>query len=160
MTEQEAQALARRWIRIWMPDRANSLPPRGDNHPRNSEDFQGVFWDFEFTDWRSIRLTARVAFDALLMVDESYDGPHYAFWLVGYGDATGKIQCEMGGTQPGQVAIQNYDSKDQSFAIKWLPFFRRGCWLSGCPLEASAHEKAEWIQGFSPEELQAWNLNF
>lgn len=44
------------------------------------------------------------------------------------------------------------------FAAQWFPFFRRGCWLSGCPIEATAYEKAEWIQDFSPEELQAWNL--
>ncbi|RYZ88212.1 MAG: hypothetical protein EOP06_11365 [Proteobacteria bacterium] len=41
---------------------------------------------------------------------------------------------------------------------QWLPFFRRGCWLSGCPIEASTHEKAEWTQGFSREDLEAWQL--
>ncbi|RYX82367.1 hypothetical protein EON83_19920 [bacterium] len=46
----------------------------------------------------------------------------------------------------------------QDFVAQWLPFFRRGCWLSGCDIEASPHEKMEWIQGFSAEELEAWNL--
>lgn len=43
-------------------------------------------------------------------------------------------------------------------ADEWMDFFRRGCWLSGCPVEATAHEKAEWMQGFSREELETWNL--
>ncbi len=48
--------------------------------------------------------------------------------------------------------------EQEAFTDKWLPFFRRGCWLSGCPIEATAHEKAEWMRGFSREELEAWNL--
>ena len=44
------------------------------------------------------------------------------------------------------------------FAAQWLDTFRRNCWLSGGDIEASAHEKAEWMQGFSPEEVEAWNL--
>lgn len=41
---------------------------------------------------------------------------------------------------------------------KWMDSFRRGCWLSGCAIEATAHEKAEWVQGFTREEIDAWNL--
>ncbi|BCM91861.1 hypothetical protein IAD21_03738 [Abditibacteriota bacterium] len=41
---------------------------------------------------------------------------------------------------------------------EWMPFFRRCCWLCGCDIEATAHEKMEWMQGFSREELEAWNL--
>ncbi|RYF46035.1 MAG: hypothetical protein EOO38_14900 [Cytophagaceae bacterium] len=39
-----------------------------------------------------------------------------------------------------------------------LPLFRRNCWLSGVPIEATAHEKAEWIRDFSREDIEAWNL--
>ena len=46
------------------------------------------------------------------------------------------------------------------FIKSWIPFFRRNCWLSGCAIEATAHEKAQWIQGFSREELESWNLKF
>ena len=47
---------------------------------------------------------------------------------------------------------------DRNFAAEWMPCFRRGCWLSGLPIEATAHEKAEWMQGLTREEVQAWNL--
>ena len=51
------------------------------------------------------------------------------------------------------------DSIDQwQFIDEYLDFFRRGLWLSGCDIEASAHEKAEWIQGFTKQEIEAWNL--
>ena len=46
------------------------------------------------------------------------------------------------------------------FIAHYLPFFRRGCWLSGGPIEASAHEKIEWMQGFTREEIEVWNLKF
>lgn len=39
-----------------------------------------------------------------------------------------------------------------------LDFFRRGGWLSGVFLEASAHEKAEWMQDYTREEIEAWKL--
>jgi hypothetical protein len=41
---------------------------------------------------------------------------------------------------------------------EWMDFFRRGLWLSGADIEATAHEKAEWLQGFTREEIEAWNL--
>ena len=46
------------------------------------------------------------------------------------------------------------------FAAEWIPFFGRGCWLSGCPIEASAEEKTEWMRGFTEEEIEEWHLNF
>ena len=41
-----------------------------------------------------------------------------------------------------------------------MPVFRRGCWLSGADVEATAHEKAEWMQNFTETEevMEAWNL--
>ncbi len=32
------------------------------------------------------------------------------------------------------------------FTEKWLPFFRRNCWLSGCPIECTLQERLEAIQ--------------
>lgn len=46
------------------------------------------------------------------------------------------------------------------FTAEWMPLFRRNCWLSGCDIEATAAEKAEWIQGFTRAELEAWHLKF
>ncbi len=61
-----------------------------------------------------------------------------------------------------KVCIISEDESEEcqrkAFLEDWLPLFRRNCWLSGCDIEASAHEKAEWIQGFTREELEAWNL--
>lgn len=78
-----------------------------------------------------------------------------------------KVGCAMD-YQGGQVNAFRFwlpsDEPDESggeldlFTQQWLPFFRRGCWLSGCPIEASAHEKAEWMRGFTREEVEAWNL--
>jgi hypothetical protein len=47
---------------------------------------------------------------------------------------------------------------NKAFVEEHLPRFRRGIWLMGLPIEASAHEKAEWLQGFTREEIEAWNL--
>jgi hypothetical protein len=71
----------------------------------------------------------------------------------------------------GQLIAESWGSPIRAIRPSWCParrfaaprtrlarIFRRGCWLSGCPIEASAHEKAEWIQGFSREEIEAWNL--
>ena len=43
----------------------------------------------------------------------------------------------------------------QLLVARHRPLFRRGCWLSGCPIEATAKEKAEWTQGFANEEIEA-----
>ncbi|RYX82416.1 hypothetical protein EON83_19580 [bacterium] len=31
------------------------------------------------------------------------------------------------------------------FKTRWMDFFRRGCWLSGCQIECTEHEKLEWV---------------
>ncbi|RYX80819.1 hypothetical protein EON83_26855 [bacterium] len=46
----------------------------------------------------------------------------------------------------------------EPFARAWMPFFRRSCWLSGCDIEASVHEKLEWLDGITAEEIREWNL--
>ncbi|BCM92498.1 hypothetical protein IAD21_04378 [Abditibacteriota bacterium] len=56
-----------------------------------------------------------------------------------------------------EMEYASSEALHQIFA-DWLPFFRRCCWLSGYPLEVSAHEKIEWMQEFIHEELQSWNL--
>lgn len=32
----------------------------------------------------------------------------------------------------------------RQYIDQWLPLFRRNCFLSGCPLECTAHEQLEW----------------
>ena len=63
----------------------------------------------------------------------------------------------VGGEPPQGTAHWAYE-QHEILKQEYVPFFRRGCWLSGCNIEASAHEKAEWMQGFSREEFEAWNL--
>ena len=46
----------------------------------------------------------------------------------------------------------------QGFLTQWLPLFRRGCWLLGFDIDASMHERMEWTQGFSKEEIESWKL--
>lgn len=48
----------------------------------------------------------------------------------------------------------------KQFVLQYDHYFRRSLWLSGISIEASAHEKAEWIQDFTHEEIEAWNLKF
>ncbi len=64
--------------------------------------------------------------------------------------------------EPTQTLLGDYWTsapKDiRELQNQWMPVFRRCCWLCGCDIEASAHEKAVWIQGFSREELDAWDL--
>ena len=50
------------------------------------------------------------------------------------------------------------DEDLHQFAAKWLEFFRRGCFLSGCPVEATMHEKMEWAREFTKEEIESWKL--
>ncbi|RYX82721.1 hypothetical protein EON83_18050 [bacterium] len=59
-----------------------------------------------------------------------------------------------------RIKPEQWDVLLPQFTAQWTDTFRRNCWLSGCPIEASAHEKAEWMQGFSREEIEAWNLKF
>ncbi|BCM88418.1 hypothetical protein IAD21_00249 [Abditibacteriota bacterium] len=64
--------------------------------------------------------------------------------------------------QAPQTLLGDYRTESPEDIRQWqneyMDFFRRSCWLSGCSIEASAHEKMEWIQGFSREEIEAWNL--
>ncbi|BCM88425.1 hypothetical protein IAD21_00256 [Abditibacteriota bacterium] len=66
--------------------------------------------------------------------------------------------CDWPFEPPFGLTISDLERELKPFAAQWLPFFLRNCWLSGCPIDASAHEKMEWIQGFTREEIEAWNL--
>ncbi len=134
MTKQEAGAYEARMSRVWSPFKR--VISRFGNNKRGTF---GVF----------------VTEDVALFVDLSDLGHEPSFEMRGPG-------------HDSQAAGLRYDDEEvidrcrceeqEEFTNKWLSYFRRGLWLSGIPIEASAHEKAEWIQGFSREEIDAWNL--
>ena len=73
----------------------------------------------------------------------------------------GALICDTFRKRVFQTPPRFYDDEPphwQDFLAQWTSIFRRNCWLCGYDIEASAHEKAEWIQGFTQEEVEAWNL--
>ena len=139
MTEQEAEAMAARLTRIWKPKRF-SFSVNKETGPHSS--------DFEYEATLSGGLTLEVAFGASwLDASESFEISRNKVSLL----------CEDG--HLGSWKNDAPQESEEVLAAQWLPFFRRSCWLSGCPIEASAHEKAEWMQGFTREELIAFGVN-
>lgn len=135
MTEQEVEELAARLTRIWGLDELQYSAE------------EGVKWTF------------RGSLSEGVMLQTEY-------WIKGTGfyytlfdscpwrnDVSLMFQCNE--FYPDYNQQTEYA---QHFISQWSDFFRRGCWLSGCNIEATAHEKAEWIQGFSREEIEAWDL--
>ena len=138
MTEQEAEALAARLVRIW------AVPHQNEWWWDMEEDLNGeVFLCVT-------HLSASVAVSFSKQEDRSL--------AIGLAEANMSLFVDPSGrltTEPSEITEET-----RSFVAQWLSVFRRGCWLSGCPIDASAHEKAEWMQGFSQKELEAWNLKF
>ena len=136
MTNREAKTLATRLTRVWAPVQ----------HIHTTS-FSKEGW--EFAAW----ITREIA----LYVDVDVSHNQLYFEMRGPGHYT-------------QAAGLRYDEEiddrlvggqqQEEFTNKWLPCFRRGLWLSGISIEATAHEKIEWMQGFSCEEIDAWNLKF
>lgn len=137
MTEQEA---VERLKRIWTP---------------------GVveYWHVVDTKFR-----AEISFEELSVVHLQNLQAYY-YWI----QLTGEEAALRCGGEREKITFHRFSIQgDQTvsedtpaviaFATQWMPYLRRNAWLSGLPLEASAHEKAEWIQGFSREEIEAWNL--
>ncbi|BCM88378.1 hypothetical protein IAD21_00209 [Abditibacteriota bacterium] len=141
MTQQEVEAMAARLTRIWggiiVPWRSGL---RG--HVTGTVHFEFRIPPHDKTKY--------------IVINRFENG----FWDVSH---TGSLRCdfergaiEIGPDREAVVRPQLF----QQFAAEWMSFFRRGCWLSGCPIDATAHEKMEWIQGFTREELEAWKLEF
>jgi hypothetical protein len=149
MTEQEAQAWAERLIRIWKP---KTFELR--------EESSTVFFYFAEVGWDALFSTKMMLY--------AYKGKGFPYrwrFQLSCSDAPYNdydlVWDEEHGCQSvvdDITELVDWEEIDRAFSERWMPFFRRGCWLSGCPLEASADEKAEWIQGFTSEELEAWNL--
>jgi hypothetical protein len=138
MTEQEAQVLSNRIPRIW----ASYVPKLV------TRDTGNLPFEFVFTlrdNWKLTYIcTSHTPFPLVMVTKESFE-------MVCLSDGTIHYDMEH---KHGMEKMPMDNPLDL-----WLPLLRRGCWLSGLPIEASAHEKVEWMQGFSPEELEAWNLN-
>jgi hypothetical protein len=134
MTELEAEAFAARLTRVWEPQWAqNTLDP----------------------EWRiyepECRYYALIQENVFMQADEETMGMFFSLNFHTSDDYLGRLTAYP----DGEVEVgENMDC----VTAQWLPFFRRGCWLSGCDIEATAHEKAQWIQGFTREEVESWNL--
>lgn len=128
MTEQEAQIWAERLTRIWKVEEA-SYEPVG----KDSFTYQGIY---------------SPSYDIKVNIELS--GQIYRYR---------RSNCYLVVDTRLNPCLLHLYPKDRSLEVTpWLSFFRRNCWLCGCDIEASAHEKAEWMQGFTLEELESWNL--
>ena len=151
MTELEAEVITARLTRVWAP-------------LTHHYEFGGPYFD-------QIAYRGQITDVVSFAYHPGLSGPdNYCFALsrdVRHGCGTrraGRIFCDSLVSDIQAQVPQDFEMKPKrvleyaQFAQEWLDFFRRGCWLSGCLIEASAHEKAEWMQGFSREEIEAWNL--
>ena len=146
MTEQEAEAFLRRATKIWVP------------YPYAL----GAQWE-RMSDGSFHLNVAEDTFVALYPGNQklylSYQKPLQALLYGNYCTlecVSGQVECNWIG-EPEDLTEEE-ESLLPVFAHRWSSYFRRGLWLSGIDIEASAHEKAEWMQGFTHEELQTWDL--
>ena len=68
---------------------------------------------------------------------------------------TGHIHMDRAGTIRSRILVlpRNRDTFEQ-FRAEQYPLFRRGYWLYGFDIEATDSEKAEWVRGFTKEEIE------
>ncbi|RYZ75864.1 MAG: hypothetical protein EOP06_31885 [Proteobacteria bacterium] len=137
MTEQEAEAFAKRLERVWGSD--------------SRLWFEQV--SFGMSDTGVITFTGNLGPNQF----ELERCPPHGNFIVHFYDVRHWSSIRYD-SDYGQIDVSESIAAPQNWGNEAPPIFRRGCWLSGCGIEASAHEKAEWIQGFSHEELEAWNL--
>ena len=136
ITKPEAEALEARLTRIWQPL---------ESHYRYSP---GVFPGFDYE--------ANLADGIVLRVDNG-DG-ELNFDLV-RGNVLLMAKPSLGVIDVSDIYQTESDREEFAlFRAEYLLFFRRNCWLSGCDVEATAREKAEWMQDFNQEEIEEWNL--
>lgn len=143
MTEQEANVFAKRLVRIWRPEKVHRSERFSVGEPEEGFTFSAQLTPLTLT--LHISCNAEGFYSRLNSAQVGSRGQ--LFFLRG--DVFDSLLPDATDEKRAQQA---------QFTAQWLPFFRRGCWLAGLPLEATAHEKTEWIQGFSQEEIEAWNL--
>jgi hypothetical protein len=154
MTEQEAQALAARLERVWVGTQEGDLLRINSGERWHLQ--EGVHWLF---DEHGFQFQTQFAHNVFFVAAKDASSHELVFSLT-QGSSSGRrgyLEAFMsfvgGELSPHRPCVH----APLRFA-RWLPIFRSGCWLSGFPIEASAHEKAEWIQDFTREEVEAWNL--
>ncbi|RYX80815.1 hypothetical protein EON83_26835 [bacterium] len=150
MTEQEVEVLAARLTRVWHPE---SVTWSVYDWVVESELHPGIAYESQLDVERDIRLRAHITLSApffhiLLFLPSSIDTLQDCggdcLW---FGE---EVELNQGTDAPTEETRQLVEQH--------LPTFRRNCWLSGVPIEATAHEKAEWVRGLSHEEIEQWNL--
>ena len=150
MTKQEGAAFAERLTRIWTGNR----PMRPEMNWSNFRDYNE--WDLiggQFQFFANVHEDAHFVY---VGPDVSNLSQQPMLMLVQIEGEKSIASIEWRATPIPGFCFEL--GANTPFADKWLFAFRRGCWLSGCDIEASAHEKAEWMQDFTPEELQGWDL--
>ncbi|RYX80945.1 hypothetical protein EON83_26410 [bacterium] len=143
MTEQEAEVLVAAWAarltRIWNPEKVV---------------LDYVVSPLGFFDYRG-----EVGPDITFVVDHDFGDINFYLHLdAAYSQVALKANKSQGLLDLCNDSTRELFEARQPILDEWTPFFRRGCWLSGFPIEATAHEKMEWIRGFTREEIEAWNL--
>ena len=160
MTQQEAQTWFERLTKIWVPESLET-----------NERVSGPSWGFSFGQFHfhsfiteqvrfAMHFRKKGCFLALTRQithwdeeREEYEEPKTT--------VTGNLSVGKNGDIDGDLMTPSGEEEIYAqFADEWMPFFRRGCWLSGVPIDASAYEKAQWTEGFTREELESWNLKF
>ncbi|RYX84462.1 hypothetical protein EON83_10080 [bacterium] len=143
MTEQEVKELAGRLMRIWAPEQKSGEQPK---------------WGRDYDSNPCLEIS--VSDSVVLYVQCELGGIRYSLLQQMENDLHGGFMCYSSEEYREELDMEWMiePEKQQRFIEKWIAFFRRGCWLSGCLVDASAHEKAEWVVGFSSEEIESWNL--
>ncbi len=149
MTEQEAEVMAKRMTRIWANE---TLLVKWRLWKGNFEFRIAMTSDtyfFAFGKEKLMLSLDRRQINKELPQARWHDGLKSGFLYYDNKNPAKSIY-----TRINSLPTQSFEQ----FADEWMPFFRRGCWLSGYDIEASAHEKVEWMRSFSREELESWNL--
>jgi hypothetical protein len=148
MTEEEAQVWAARLTRIWAPETSTLHEQSTHKWLYDAEMAIDAYFESHF--WLEVFFREKVG---RMSANWSYKLYNHRFFLVCRDRRN--LWWEIDNVRAPHLS---WPEPEQSVINRWMDFFRRGCWLSGCPIEASAHEKAEWMQGFTPEEIEAWNI--
>ena len=145
MTKQEAQTLVERLGRIWSPQSRFIVTRSKDGASFQATLRESIRLEYATSSEGNFYcLTEGRKHRAFLAFDAPFDGPYKGF-------------CEF----DLAFGYPNDEDRIRVLQEQWLPFFRRGCWLSGFDIpDATDEEQAEWMQGFSREEINAWNLKF
>jgi len=138
MTEQEAEVLLTRLARIWEAGTGEGVSLHYEENFFSLEGKTGIDEAVSFdVEVKRGSVRCELIFDpcCFFVTDTNYDIRFCCY---------SKNQDER-------------EAKEESY-LGLRDEFRKRAWLSGCDIEATAHEKMDWIQGFSREEIQAWSL--